>query len=266
MTQTQWGSAPEVAVGLVFDEAEHLEPPPPVDPRAFGASGGWISTTRDLHRLYAGLWSDRFGGELTRLRWLGDNPHETPYALVESSIEGRAAYIWLGLIDGFNSAVLVVPDDALVVTVLGNGEVALASEVAAQVAHLAYALPVTDRVEPRAVPMAPAELERAAGDWIVTRASEDLLLESVAPETFDMLEKIRTEHSPAAGTLTLVIPDHGRKRMHPRSPGRYFFKDAPQSTARLERSDTPGRDVLVLERDGTELRYLRAGNAIASRE
>jgi CubicO group peptidase (beta-lactamase class C family) len=265
MTQTHWGSGPDVAVGLVFDEAEHLEPPEPVDPRAFGASGAWISTTRDLHRLYAGLWSDRFGGERARLRWLGDNQHETPYAFVETSIEGRAAYLWLGLIDGFNSAVLVVPDDALVVSVLGNSEVVPAQEVVADVARLAYGLPVAERIEPRAVPVPPAELERTAGAWIVTRTSEEMLLESVDPETFDMLKKIQTEREPDTATLALVIPEHGRKRMHPRSPGRWFFKDAPQSTARLERGQTPERDVLVLQRDGTELRYVRAPDTVAAR-
>jgi hypothetical protein len=54
--------------------------------------------------------------------------------------------------------------------------------------------------------------------------------------------------------------------MHPRSPGRFFFMDGPQSTARLERGPTPERDVLVLEREGAELRYVRAPPTIATRD
>lgn len=261
MTRTQWGATRDDVVGLVFDEAEHLEPPEPVDPRAFGAAGAWTSTTADLHRLYASL--DRFGGERSRLRWLGDNPYAHPYAFVESPLEGRTAYLWLGLIDGFNSAVLVVPDDALVITVLGNSEVVPAQDLVADVARLAYDLPVAEREEPRPVPVPAAELERAAGEWIVTRASEDMLLAAVDPETFDALRKIRTEL--VAGELTLVVPAFGRKRMHPRSPTRFFFMDGPQSTAHLERAATPDRDVLVLARDGSELRYLRAAQAIVTR-
>ena len=261
MTRTHWGSAPDEVVGLVFDEAEHLAAPDRVDPRAFGASGAWLSTTEDLHRLYANL--DRFGGERAELRFLGDNPHAHPYALVESPLPDRAAYMWLGLIDGFNSAVLVVPDDDLVITVLGNCEVVPAQNVVADIASLVYALPVPERVEPRPAPVAAAELERVAGEWVVTRTSEDMLLESVEPETFDAMRRIRVWHD--AGKLALSVPDWGYKRMHPRSPGRFFFMDGPQSTARLERGATTDRDVLVLEREGTELRYLRAPQGLAAR-
>jgi CubicO group peptidase (beta-lactamase class C family) len=256
MDRTAWGSAAGETIGLVFDEAEHLERPARVDPRAFGASGGWISTTADLHRLYAALAFDRFGGERMHLRWFGANPHEQPYAFVETTIEGRTGYMWLGLIDGFNSAVIVVPDDALVVTVLGNSEVVPAGDVASDVTRLVYGSEVPERVEPRPAPIAAEELERTIGEWVITRGSEDALLDEVDPDTFDMLRQVVTMAD--ASGLTLGIPNHGRKRMHPRSPGRFFFMDGPQSTARLERGTTPERDVLVLARDGSELRYVRA--------
>ena len=256
MDRTAWGSMAGEAIGLVFDEAGHLERPGPVDPRAFGASGGWISTTADLHRLYGALATERFGGERMHLRWFGANPHERPYALVETTIEGRTGYMWLGLIDGFNSAVIVVPDDALVVTVLGNSEVVPAGDVATDVARIVYGSEVPPRVEPRPAPIAAAELERTIGEWVITRGSEDALLDEVDPDTFDMLRHVVTMAD--ASGLSLGIPNHGRKRMHPRSPGRFFFMDGPQSTARLERGATPGRDVLVLARDGNEVRYVRA--------
>jgi hypothetical protein len=80
-----------------------------------------------------------------------------------------------------------------------------------------------------------------------------------------MLRTVRTVHDADARTLTLVIVDHGAKRMHPLGGGRFFFKDGPQSTARLRRGTQPERDVLTLQRDGTELRYRRAPARVAAR-
>ena len=252
LEHTTWGEAEDNAVGLVFNEQEHLDVSARVDPRAFGGAGGWSSTTADLHRFYAGVLGGQFGGERSRLRWLGDNAYGRPYALVELSIDSKPAYVWLGRIDGFNSAALVVPSDELVVTVLANSEVLPAEQLATDVAQLAYGVPVAEREEPRAVPVDPAVLARLSADWTITRKTETMLLDAVSPETFDKLRHVQTRWDENTSSLSLLIPDHGRKRMHPLGNGRFFFKDAPQSTATYVAS----KGVLVLQRDGTELRYV----------
>jgi hypothetical protein len=150
-----------------------------------------------------------------------------------------------------------VPSDELVVTVLANSEVLPAQEIAADVAKLAYGLAVEHRVEPREVPVDPARLETLAGRWTVTRGTEDMLLQTVPPETFDKLRRIETRWYPTGASLSLLVPGHAHKRMHPLGKDRFFFKDAPQSTATY----IAGKDVLVLERDGTQLRYVRAAAA-----
>ena len=192
LQHTTWGEADDNAVGLVFNEKEHLDVPPKVDPRAFGGAGGWSSTTADLHRFYAGVLAGRFGGERSRLRWLGDNSYARPYGLIELSIDGKPAYVWLGRIDGFNSAALIVPDDELVVTVLANSEVLPAEQLATDVAQLAYGQRIPEREEPRAVPVDPSTLAALAGNWTITRGTETMLLDAVSPETFDKLRRVQT--------------------------------------------------------------------------
>lgn len=256
MTQTAYGPADDArATGMVFNEAEFLVPVTGVDPLAFGAAGAWSSTAEDQLRLYAAFTSGFFGDGAKLERILGANKIELPHGFVEATSHGRRSFLWIGLIDGFSSAVLLFPEDELSIVVLGNAEVVPAADIAQAVADIAYGAEPAERVEARETPVAASELAKLAGEWRMTTRSHNEIVQLVEPETFDAMVRARVEWSEGRG-LALSLGKLGAKRMHASDPHRFFFKDRPQSTAQLRRT-TIGEDVLTLEREGTSIDYRR---------
>lgn len=257
MSNTRYGRVEGASVGLSFHEDEFLVPALENDPRALSASGGWTSTSSDLNALYAGLLGDFLPTSLKR-RMLGDNALERPYGFVPRTVAGRDALTWIGRIDGHEHGLVILPGDGVVVLHLANSEVAPGPDIAEAVTGLAYDLPAYPREEARATPIDVASLAGYAGAWSLTASDRDLLLEATDPETARSLMVVKTAFVPDDG-LRLHIPGRPVKRMHATGSLAFFFKDRPQSTARIVR--TTGAPKLVLERGGGSLHYVYQGPA-----
>ena len=253
MRDTQYGRVDGASIGLSFNEAEYLDPVVDADPASLGAAGAWTSTAADLGRLYAAMLGEHFGVRLSRSIW-GDNALGQPFGFVPRLVGGREAYAWIGRFDGHEHGVFIVPEDDLVVLHLANSEVAPGSDIAEAVASMAYGLPVDVREEARPVPLDPAPLAPFAGQWVL-RPSDLAFVEETADE--DTLAALRSVETTFEDTKGLTLHIHGRpaKRMHPTAPRNFFFKDRPQSTARI--AGTNDAPMLVLERGGGALHYRR---------
>ncbi len=264
MHDTRYGRADDTTVGLSFNEAEYLVPDTQTDPRAFGAAGAWTSTSADLGKLYTAVLSGHWGEPLRR-RTFGDNGPGLPYGFVPSPVAGRDGYLWLGRIDGHDHAVLLVPEDDLVIVHLGNSEVVPGSDIAMALGYLAYEVVTPRREEAREVPIEVASLAEYAGRWELTASDRALLANSTDDDTAASLQRVVTTFSKTG--LSLQVRGRPTKRMHPVAQRRFFFKDRPQSTARVV-VRPGGAQELVLEREGSQLRYRRslgpAGPVIAS--
>lgn len=254
MAHTRFGRQPGASVGLSFHQDEHLEPVVEADPASLGAAGGWTSTAADLGKLYAAMLGEHFGPALSR-RALGDNDLGRPYGFAVTTVAGRDAYGWVGRFDGHDHGVLLIPEDGLVVLHLANTEVAPGSDIAEAVAAMAYDLPVSTREEARPVPLDPAPLAAYAGRWVLRPSDLDRVLDAADEDTAASLRAVETAFAPGEG-LRLHILGRPTKRMHPTGPRTFFFKDRPQSTARIATS--AGATMLVLERGGGALHYRRA--------
>jgi|GEM_PF-2154448 len=251
MHDTHYGRVQGASIGLQFNEAEYLDPVVEADPASLGAAGGWTSTAADLGRLYASMLGDHYGQRLALRIW-GNNPLERAYGFAPTTVGGRDAYGWVGRFDGHEHGVLVIPSDGVVVLHLANSEVAPGSMIAEAVASMAYDVPVSPREEARPVPIDPTELERFASHWAL-RPSDIAAIEEVADtETVAAMKRIETTFEQGEG-LRLRIHGRPTKRMHTIAPREFFFKDRPQSTARI--AGTDAAPMLVLERGGGALHY-----------
>ena len=258
MEQTEFGTTEaQQAIGLQFNEKEHLDPVHGVHPGAFGPAGGYISTAADLLKLNRGLAQGKLMSEQSRDQMMGLLESDVGFGWVTHQQSGRRMSGWPGLIDGINSSVMHAIDDETVVIVLANTEVVSAGQVAQDIMSMAYGAEAPTYDEHREVPVPLIEQANAAGHYVITRKTEKLI-EAVDPERLDSLAEIDIDV--LEGTyLALDVPGHGRKRMHALGKGRFFFKDLPRTTARFSRrSDGTGR--LVLEQPGgAELVFLRKG-------
>jgi len=258
MSETEFGTteSPQ-AVGLQFNEKEHLDPVYGVHPAAFGPAGGYISTVGDLLALNRGLAQGKLMSETARDQMMGLLESDVGYGWVTHQQWGRRMSGWPGLIDGINSSVMNSVDDETVVVVFANTEVVSAGQIAQDIMGMAYGAEAPTYEEHREVPVPLVEQASAAGHYVITRKTEKLI-EAVDPERLDNLAEIDVVVLEGS-YLALDVPVHGRKRMHPLGKGRFFFKDLPRTTARFTRkSDGKGR--LVLEQPGgAELVFLRKG-------
>ena len=182
---------------------------------------------------------------------LGD---DVGYAWVTQDWQGRRLSGWPGLIDGQNSSVLLALDDETVVIVLANTEVVSAGQVAQDIMTMIYGGDAPKHPEAREAPEPLAKQASAVGHYVITRGTERMI-EAVDPEQLESLTEIdvivHDEH------LSLVVPSHGRKRMHPKSGGQWFFKDLPRTTARyVERTDGSGR-LYLQQPGGAELAFIK---------
>ncbi len=257
MTATEFGITEEQqALGLEFNEAEHLDPVRSVHPAAFGAAGGYISTAGDLLAFNRGLLDNKLVGEATRDRMMGRLEDEAGYAWVTQQVRGRAVSGWPGLIDGLNCSVLNVVDDGTVVIVLSNTEVVSAGRVAQDVMTMVYGGDAPAVEEHREIPVPLVEQVNALGHYTITRKTEKLI-EAVDPERLDSMAEIDVRLDKES--LVLDIPEHGRKRMHPMGNGTFFFKDVPRTTAQYTvRSDGGGR-LALQQPGGPDLVFIRKG-------
>ena len=241
------------AIGMTYHEDEHLELVHGVKPSSFGPAGGWLSTTGDLSRLHRAL----AGGSLLSRRSVAQMQGGGPegglgYGWAPTEIAGQAAVSWPGLIDGFHSAVIHVPEDDTLIIVLSNSEVVPAGRLVEDIAALLYDDAPTLRHEPLAAPVPIEEQLPAVGAYVLTRGTEDALAAADADA-----ERVRSVVVRRDGDhLMFDVPGYGSKRMHPLGKGRFFFKDGVQTKAEvIVRADRTA--LLVLEAGEGELRFVR---------
>lgn len=252
LSHTYYATSDEAqAIGMAFNEQEFLEVVH-VDPSAFGPAGGWLSTTGDLLRLAQGLGHDELLSRHGTMRMQGLTDDGLGYGWAPTDVAGRSALSWPGLIDGFNSAMLYIPEDDTTIIVLANSEVTPAGELVEKIATLAYDQEVPRREEPMAMPLPIEEQLHAVGRYVPTRGTEQALAAAGADvtaiqEVFVLREDDR---------LLFDVPGHARKRMHPLGGGQYFFKDGVQTRAQvIVRADQ--KPLLVLEAAGGEVRFVQ---------
>lgn len=242
------------AIGMTYNEADYLDVVDDVHPSAFGPAGGWLSTTGDLLRLHRALAGDALLSRRSVVQMQG-GAEGLGYGWASTDFAGQAAVSWPGLIDGFNSAVVYVPEDDTTIVVLSNSEVVPAGQLVEDIATLIYGDEPVRREEPVAAPVPIEEQLPAVGRYVPTRGTEDAL--AAADADPDVIREVYVHRD--GEHLLFTVPTHGTKRMHPLGKGQYFFKDGAQTQAQvIVRAD---RSVLlVLEAPGGELRFLRVAD------
>lgn len=256
LSHTHYATSDEPqAVGLVFNEQEFLEIVDRVDPSAFGPAGGWLSTSADLLRLVQGLSHDELLSRHGTMRMQGLTDDGLGYGWAPSEVAGRSGLGWPGLIDGFNSAVLYVPEDDTTIIVLSNSEVLPAGTLVGGIATLVYGDELPRREEPVAMPLPIREQLHAVGRYVPTVSTEEAFASSGADT--DAIHEVFIERD--GDSLVFTVPSHARKRMHPLGDGRYFFKDGVQTRAQVVvRADQ--RPLLILEANGGEVRFVQVSD------
>lgn len=252
---TRWGTTEsQQAVGLQFNENEFLESVTSVSPGAFGPAGAYLSDANDLHTFALALTRGELLSEQSTQQTLGLRESDLGFSWVTHQMMGRRVAGWPGLIDGFNSTVLLSVDDETVVIVLANTEVVSAGQVAQDIMSMVYGADTPKWEETREVPVPLADQKSAAGRYVITRKSEELVAEA-APARLDSLTHVSIEV--VGEHLRFDVPAHGRKIMHPLGNGEFFFKDVPHTRAKvITRADGTGK-LIVTQASGTELEYLR---------
>lgn len=260
LTHTHYARTDEPqAVGMVFNEGEYLEVVDGVEPSAFGPAGGWLSTAGDMMRLAQGLSHDELLSRHGTMRMQGLTEDGLGYGWAPSDAAGHAGLAWPGLIDGFNSAVLYVPEDDTTIVVLSNSEVIPAGELVEGIAALAYGQELSPRQEPRAMPMPIEPQLHAVGRYVPTVGTEQALAASGADAEAIHEVYVRREDD----HLVFAVPHHAAKRMHPLGGDRYFFKDGVQTRAQvIVRADQS--PLLILEAQGGEVRFVRASEGASA--
>lgn len=246
-------SAEPQAVGMTYHEDDYLEVVRGVHPSAFGPAGGWLSTTGDLRRLYRALAGESLLSRRSVAQMQGGGPAGgLGYGWAPTEVAGHAAVSWPGLIDGFNSAVIHVPEDDTTIIVLSNSEVVPAGQLAEEIAALVYDDEAPRREEAVAAPVPIEEQLPAVGRYVPTRGTEEALAAAQADSGIVGEVYVLRE----ADHLVFTIPDYGTKRMHTLGKGRFFFKDGAQTRAEvIVRADQSA--LLVLESAAGELRFVR---------
>jgi CubicO group peptidase (beta-lactamase class C family) len=248
------------AVGMTYHEDDFLEVVHGVHPTAFGPAGGWLSTTGDLLRLYRALAHEQLLSAGSVAQMHGQQGEGLGYGWAPTDVAGRSGVSWPGLIDGFNSAVLHLPEDDTTIIVLSNCEVVPSGRLVEDIATLIYEDESPRREEAVAVPVPIEEQLPAVGRYVPTRATEEALL--AADADADLLREAFVRR--AGDHLVFDVPGHGRKRMYPLGKGRYFFKDGAQTRAEvITRADRS--TLLVLETAGGELRLVGVAEEVAGR-
>lgn len=245
-------SAEPQALGMTYHEDDYLEVVHGVHPTAFGPAGGWLSTTGDLFRLYRALAHEGFLSARNVKQMQGLLDEGLGYGWANTELGGHAAVSWPGLIDGFNAAVVYVPEDDTTILILSNSEVVPTGRLVDDIASLIYDDVLPRREEALEAPVPLEEQLSAVGRYVPTRGTEEAL--AAADADADVLREVFVQRD--GDHLVFEVPQHGRKRMYPLGRGQYFFKDGAQTKAEvILRADRSA--LLVLEAGEGELRLVR---------
>lgn len=252
------------AIGMQFNEDEAIDVVTHVDPTAFGSAGGFVSTVEDLHRFLITVSGEEFLSEESRARLFGRTPEDPGFGFVPDIRFGRRVIRWPGLIDGFNGALEHYPFDGTTIVVLANSEVVPSATIADAIATVAFGGDVPEWVEPRAAPVALDTQLAAAGNYVITQSSLSELEAWADPSRVEQLLRLRVVH--AEDALFLDVPGHGRRRMHPLSPQRFFFKDVAHTSAEVSRTADGTQRLSLRQGDGPEIRFISVPVAVARAE
>lgn len=256
MQATSYGGNAGVAAGMQFNDAEALDLVRDVDPLAFGAAGGFVSTTGDMHRFMRALARGDLLTEDSRDRLFGRTPEDPGYGFVPDIRFGRRVLTWPGLIDGFNGTLAYYPQDDTTVVVLANSEVVPSSLVASAIGGLVYGQEAPTWDEPRPAPVALQEQLSWVGTYELTESCAEELAGYGDPQAVADLRRVSVVD--AGDHLVLHVPGHARRRMHPLAADRYFFKDVGGTTAQTRLGIDGTRRLTVKQRGGPAMRFAAA--------
>ncbi len=240
------------AIGMAFHEDEYLEMVNRVHPAAFGSAGGWLSTSGDLLRLTQGIAHDQLLSRHGTMRMQGLTDDGLGYGWAPTEVSAHAAISWPGLIDGFNSAVLHVPEDDTTIIVLSNSEVIPAGQIVEDIAAMAYGEDSPRWEEAQVVPVPIEDQLYAEGRYVPTRGTEEAMAAAGADTSVIHEVFIRRDED----HLVFEVPGHARKHLHPLSRTRFFFKDGVQTRAELV-TRVDQSPILVLQSGQGEVRFVR---------
>lgn len=242
------------AVGMQWNEDEAIDVVARVDPTAYGSAGGFVSTVEDLHRFLRSISSGVLLSVDARALLFGRTPDDPGFGFVPELRDGKRVVRWAGGIDGSAGAFEHVPADGTTIVVLANGEVVPPSTIVDAIDAVIGGTQPRAWEEPRAAPIALAEQLPAVGDYVITERSLAQLEPWADPQQLEQMIRIRILER--GGHLLLDVPGHARRRMHPLSARRFFFKDVGRTTAEIAHTADGTRRLMLRQAGGPELRFV----------
>lgn len=255
MIATTWGDGDVApALGMQWSDDEALDVVAHVDPTAWGPAGGFVSTVEDMHRLLLALHRGALLSEESRALLFGRTPDDPGFGFVPDVVAGRRVLKWAGGLDGSTGAIEHATADGTTIVVLANGEVVPPTAIVEAVDDAIAGLDPRAWEEPRAAPVALAEQLPFVGQYVMTERSLAQLRQWADPEEVDRMLRVRIAQE--EDHLVLVVPGHGRRRMHPTSARSFFFKDVSRTTAEVARTADGTRRLALRQGGGPEIRFV----------
>jgi D-alanyl-D-alanine carboxypeptidase len=256
MLATSYGDGDTApALGMQWNEDEAIDVVGEVDPTAYGSAGGFVSTVEDLHRFLHAISSGALLSVDARAQLFGRTPDDPGFGFVPNIEGGRRVVRWAGGIDGSAGAIEHVPADATTIVVLANGEVVPPVTIVEAIDAVIAGQEPPAWEEPRAAPIALADQLPAVGDYVITERSLSQLEQWADPEQLEQLMRIRIVQR--GEYLLLDVPGHARRRMHPLTARRFFFKDVGRTTAEIAHTADGTRRLGLRKGDGPSAMEIR---------
>ena len=240
------------AVGQEFDEDEVLVLAAQRHPSAYGGAAALVAAAADLARWDRALrtpglvLSAKSLAEMTTevreeygLGWFLRRDHDQTMAFYPGGVEG------------YNATITRYLDDGVTVFALANTEAVDTRPLVYDIARLAHGEAVDPPPEHVEVPLAPAELARYVGRYVLSEQTRAELGKLVDREELEAMERVDVVDT--RGRLFMHVPDHADKWMHAAGGDRFFFKDPGGTTAEF---GPPGAPVAHLTLTQGELRFI----------
>lgn len=243
---------PVDTVGQEFDEDEVLVPAGQRHPSAYGAAAAMVSTAADLARWDRAL---RTPGLVLSPKGLAEMTtvvrEEYGLGWFLRQDRGQTMAFYPGGVEGYNATIARYLEDGVTVFALANTEAvdtrALVYDIA-QIAHGDEVPPPAEHVE---IPLAPAQLARYVGHYVLTEQTRRELGKAVGADELAALESVDIVDN--RGRLFMHVPEHADKWMHALGEDRFFFKDPGGTTAEF---GPPGAPVAHLTLSQGDLRFV----------
>lgn len=235
-------------VGLEFDEDEVLVPAAQRHPSAYGGAAALVSTAADLARWDRAL---RTPGLVLSQRSLDEMTTEvrSEYGLgwfLRREGDQKLAF-YPGGVEGYNATIARYLGDGVTVFALANTEAVDTRTLAYDIGRIAHGERVDPPVEHIEVPLAPAQLARYVGTYVLTDQTRAELARAVEREQLDALDNVTIYDK--RGRLFMDVPLYGAKWIHSLGDDRFFFKDPGGTTAEFGPPGAPVAHLTLFQGD-----------------